>query len=250
MMRRNEVLIARRASAIDVRIVTPTEDVTVRLAPTSDRRRIYTDLPIYTNDPARSMSRRIVEALQRQALESMAREIFRGADYTLERSNTGDWIAVAEAAAETDRRDYRMSANAGYYVWPLGREGRPLRSEGPFGPYELDTARTTARIRATKGRHDYAVTRGKKFSSEGTVRRYHAGSGESDEHERNPKLEVGDEVTLPKGFTVGMGHLKEDTSATVDAVQLDSEGNEFYRLVWTDRKGKRRTAYLGENESL
>jgi len=180
MMRRNEVRIARRPDAVEVRIVTPTEDVLVRLAPTSDRSRIYTDLPFYTNEPARAMGARKADHFQRQALESVAPELFKGAEYTMERSHAGDWVAVAEPAPETDRREYRMSANSGsYYVWPLGRDGRPLRGEGPFGPYELDTARATARIRATKGRHDYAVTRGKKFSSEGTVRRYQTGSGES-----------------------------------------------------------------------
>jgi len=181
-MRRNETRIRRETGAVEVRLVTPREDVLVRVAQTSDHRRIYTSLPVYTNDPARAMSRARADAYQRQALEAVAPELFFGLEYTLERSNIGDWVAISEAAPITERRDARMRmiANEGhYYVWPLDHSGRPLKTEGPFGPYELDTARTTARIRATKGRHDYAVTRGGQFKASNVQRHYRAGTGES-----------------------------------------------------------------------
>jgi hypothetical protein len=64
---------------------------------------------------------------------------------------------------------------------------------------------------------------------------------------RQAKLRVRDQVTLPKGHKVGMGHLKQDTQVTVESVHQGDEG-EFYRVAWTDPKGRPRTTYIREGE--
>lgn len=78
----------------------------------------------------------------------------------------GKFIQEERESFEQDLRErygaegHRENA-AGYYVWPLNpKTTTPLSTEGPFGPYPLANAKTTARIRATEGKHDYAVTRG------------------------------------------------------------------------------------------
>jgi len=70
--------------------------------------------------------------------------------------------------------------NAGYYVWVLDAHGLPMQTEGPHGPHDLQGAKTYARIAATEGRHDRAVSRGKdpETPSFTIVRAYRAGSGE------------------------------------------------------------------------
>jgi hypothetical protein len=66
-----------------------------------------------------------------------------------------------------------------YYVWPLRTDGTPLESEGPYGPHDLEGAKTYARIAATEGKHDRAVSRGidPTTPSFEIVRRYKAGTG-------------------------------------------------------------------------
>lgn len=70
--------------------------------------------------------------------------------------------------------------NASHYVWVLGADGLPLQTEGPHGPHDLEGAKTFARIGATEGVHDRAVSRGKdpESASFEIVRIYRAGSGE------------------------------------------------------------------------
>lgn len=70
---------------------------------------------------------------------------------------------------------------SGYYVWALARGSNEPLAEGPWGPYEtLESAKTFARIGATEGAHDRAVSLG--FDPESTafriVRRYEARTGE------------------------------------------------------------------------
>lgn len=75
----------------------------------------------------------------------------------------------------------RCAPSIAYYVWPLTRENKPLVGEGPWGPYwELRGAKTFARIGATEGKHDRAVTVGCEPSSPSfkIVRVYSAGTGE------------------------------------------------------------------------
>lgn len=78
--------------------------------------------------------------------------------------------------AQWDSGQHTANASS-YYVWPLNSHNEPLAGEGPFGPYSLDTAKTTARIRATKGKHDYAVTRGSDPQRLSFTRLYRAGTG-------------------------------------------------------------------------
>jgi hypothetical protein len=71
---------------------------------------------------------------------------------------------------------------SGYYVWPLARgSNEPLAAEGPWGPYDtLESAKTFARIGATEGAYDRAVSLGLDPNAPGfcIVRRYEAGSGD------------------------------------------------------------------------
>lgn len=68
-----------------------------------------------------------------------------------------------------------------YYVWALARgSSTPLAGEGPWGPYDtLESAKTYARIGATEGAHDRAVSIGGSptASSFSIVRAYQAGTG-------------------------------------------------------------------------
>lgn len=88
-----------------------------------------------------------------------------------------DWIegAPRQAAGLAPNR-------GGYYVWPLAvGSDQPLTTEGPWGPYpHLDGAKTFARIGATEGAHDRAVSFGRDPAGAGfsIVRRYQAGTGE------------------------------------------------------------------------
>ncbi len=90
---------------------------------------------------------------------------------------------AAEAAERAaDRLAKRYAANGGgYYVWALARGADEPLAEGPWGPYDtLDGAKTFARIGATEGAHDRAVSLGLHPQAPGfrIVRRYAAGSGE------------------------------------------------------------------------
>lgn len=80
---------------------------------------------------------------------------------------------------EHAQRGKTLKANeSSYYVWVL-RGDTPME-EGPYGPYDLDQAKDYARISATEGKHDRAVSRGRDASSESFefVRRYRAHTGE------------------------------------------------------------------------
>jgi hypothetical protein len=76
----------------------------------------------------------------------------------------------------------RHASNAsGYYVWALARGSSAPLAEGPWGPYgTLESAKTFARIGATEGAHDRAVSIGldPQAPSFQIVRRYEAGTGE------------------------------------------------------------------------
>ena len=76
----------------------------------------------------------------------------------------------------------RHASNAsGYYVWALARGSNAPLAEGPWGPYAtLESAKTFARIGATEGAHDRAVSVGldPKVPRFQIVRRYQAGTGE------------------------------------------------------------------------
>jgi len=88
--------------------------------------------------------------------------------------------AAASAERAADRIARRYAANgAAYYVWVLAR-GSDEPMEGPFGPYDLEGGKTFARIGATEGAHDRAVSLGMDPQAAGfrIVRRYEAGSGE------------------------------------------------------------------------
>jgi hypothetical protein len=90
-----------------------------------------------------------------------------------------------EASLGDTRMGRRLRSNklgaGSYWVW-LVRKGtsEPLTSEGPYGPHDLQGARTFARIGATEGEHDRAVSQGKDPGAAGfsIVRIYRAGSGE------------------------------------------------------------------------
>ncbi len=75
---------------------------------------------------------------------------------------------------------YQGNTGSNYWVWAVGRNNEPLTSEGPWGPYDYTAARQYARISASKGSHDRAVSVGKDPSAESfeIVRTYAKGTGE------------------------------------------------------------------------
>jgi hypothetical protein len=81
---------------------------------------------------------------------------------------------------EDPERPYKANSSEQYWVWALDRSGKPLTSEGPWGPYDYQGARSYARISATKGSHDRAVSHGKDPSAHSfeIMRVYRAGTGE------------------------------------------------------------------------
>jgi hypothetical protein len=94
---------------------------------------------------------------------------------------------LAESETRHRNSEYHLvqlpfySPNAGdHYVWVVERSGKPLEDEGPYGPYQVKSAKTFARIAAREGAHDRVVTKGydPKASSFEIVRRYRAGTGE------------------------------------------------------------------------
>lgn len=61
---------------------------------------------------------------------------------------------------------YEPNASGIYYVWVLAKgSDTPLSSEGPYGPMSRSSAEANARIGASKGIHDRAVSRGKDPTS-------------------------------------------------------------------------------------
>jgi hypothetical protein len=89
---------------------------------------------------------------------------------------------AAEAAERSaDRIAKRYADNgSGYYVWALARGSDQPLAEDPWGPYDtLEGAKTFARIGATEGAHDRAVSLGADPQAPGfrIVRRYKAKSG-------------------------------------------------------------------------
>lgn len=70
--------------------------------------------------------------------------------------------------------------SAVYYVWIIDYRNVPIDEEGPYGPMSLDRAASFARIGATNGDHDRAVSVGRNPEAESfeIVRRYRRGTGE------------------------------------------------------------------------
>lgn len=87
---------------------------------------------------------------------------------------------LGEPKTKRRQRPNEHEPNGGYYVWVLSESGVPLQNEGPHGPHDLQGAKTFARIAATEGRHDRAVSLGRDptTASFEVVRAYRSGSGE------------------------------------------------------------------------
>jgi hypothetical protein len=79
-----------------------------------------------------------------------------------------------ELAEQRGYSEYEDNPSA-YYVWVLDDACRPI--EGPYGPYSKDTAKQYARISATQGRHDRAVSVGSSPEAD-IIRIYEGGTGE------------------------------------------------------------------------
>jgi hypothetical protein len=137
---------------------------------TNPRKRAHLDGPRGTE---RELARlRRDQDLVQQQLETAYRQ-----------GNTRAIERLREMERDLDRRvDALAFAPNGsdYYVWVLLPDGTP-KDEGPYGPKTFESAKTFARIAATNGAHDRAVSRGldPKSSSFEIVRRYRRGTGES-----------------------------------------------------------------------
>lgn len=152
-----------------------------------------------TND---SLHRRIAAALgwSESSTRSMSlaslREIVRPVDPALaeeigERIRSGSHITQPGGAQRSQAELWRQMFGreppsqrpngSSYYVWALARGSNKPLSEGPWGPYDtLEGAKTFARIGATEGKHDRAVSLGvdPESASFEILRRYEAGSGD------------------------------------------------------------------------
>lgn len=86
--------------------------------------------------------------------------------------NVVRWSAV--------RSEGDLVTNSSHYVWVIGHNGAPIDGEGPYGPMDLSRAESFARIGATEGSHDRAVSIGVDVmaSSFKIIRRYRRGTGE------------------------------------------------------------------------
>lgn len=99
---------------------------------------------------------------------------------------------AAKLVHEHDRKEAAEEARLGhtpnvvgagqYWVWRVQRKGDEpyLMAGGPYGPHDLQGAKTFARIGATEGTHDRAVSKGRDPKASGfeIVRVYEAGTGE------------------------------------------------------------------------
>jgi len=76
--------------------------------------------------------------------------------------------------------EHTPNAPGGYYVWVLLSDGTPKDGEGPYGPMDFIPAKDFARIGATEGAHDRAVSIGLNpdAPSFDIVRHYRRGTGE------------------------------------------------------------------------
>ena len=79
------------------------------------------------------------------------------------------------------RRASKLTPNSErrYYVWVILSDGTP-KDEGPYGPFEFLQAKDMARIGATEGSHDRAVSIGRDPQSDSfhIARQYRRGTGE------------------------------------------------------------------------
>lgn len=149
-----------------------------------------------------SLHRRIAEALgwSESGTRSMSlaslRDLVRPVDPALaeeigNRIRSGSHVALPGGAQRSQAELWRQMFGreppsqrpngSGYYVWALARGSDKPLAEGPWGPYDtLESAKTFARIGATEGAHDRAVSLGFDPESAGfrILRRYQAGSGE------------------------------------------------------------------------
>jgi hypothetical protein len=147
---------------------------------------------------------------------------------------------------EDEREGLERNANsAQYWVWILDRDNMPLGTEGPWGPYDAQTARTYARIGATEGTHERAVSRGKdpKAGNFEIMRIYRAGSGEhiyagggvaANASKPQAKFQLGDRVRIKglgrKGTVSYIGDYDEYTEQYRYKV-LEDDGT---RLTWNE----------------
>lgn len=125
-----------------------------------------------------------------------------------------------------------------YYVWVLSSGGTPLEGEGPLGPYSLQSAKTFARIGATEGAHDRAVSRGvdPAASSFEIIRVYDAGTGEHSVKDARYSDNGGGRVGVPyylswaDTYTGGQRDVKPgrgEAGHTVAYFDSEDEAREF-----------------------
>lgn len=98
--------------------------------------------------------------------------------YWTKRGQSWD-IRVMDLGVYERANAHTPNAPGGYYVWVIGSNGNPLDSEGPYGPMDFIPAKQNARIGATEGKHDRAVSIGLNPQAESfdIVRHYEAGTG-------------------------------------------------------------------------
>lgn len=132
----------------------------------------------------------------------------------------GSFVQMGNAGHGFKVGSYRSNAAEQYWVWALGRDKKPLTSEGPWGPYDYQGARSYARISATNGTHDRAVSHGKDPASASfeVMRVYAAGSGEH-------KYGVAQRIGAPMAANARRAPQKKKTALdlVLDRVQRGKE---------------------------
>jgi hypothetical protein len=137
--------------------------------------------PGYDFNPAERIPGGLSSGMQPEDFDPI--ELERGTQVELEHTNDpaiAQEIAMDHLVEDPDyysrlEQSEAYARNGRYFVYALGKRNQILQSEGPWGPYELPSAKSYARISATQGSHDRIVTEGRKGRM---VRRYAAGTGE------------------------------------------------------------------------
>ncbi len=121
----------------------------------------------WSAEQVRSMSWQSLRELVRPVSQNLAQEITTAIQ-------SGSY-ALPEHLRPPEQRPNRT----GYYVWVIDPVRNWPLDEGPYGPHDLVTAKQLARIGATKGQHDRAVSTSPDPQSRSfeIVRRYEAQTG-------------------------------------------------------------------------
>lgn len=190
--------------------------------------------------------RGLVSAEERRAIERQVDEGVREVPRYSERRgrywSNRDPYAISEEEFESGmtREAERLGPveRGNYWVWVLRKGSDEPMDEGPYGPHSWESAKTFARIGATEGEHDRAVSRGREPDAAGfeIVRIYEAGSGE---HivKATPNQAAGSYTVREENTQLGSAHFRGTFPTLAEAEdyarrQAQRSRNFVYFEVW------------------